>query len=49
MGDFAVRLAIGASPSEIYRFVLTRCFSMAAAGLALGLVGATASLGCSGR
>jgi putative ABC transport system permease protein len=40
MGDFAVRLALGASPSEIYRFVLARCLSMAATGLALGVIGA---------
>lgn len=47
MSDFAVRLALGASPSEIYRFVLTRCLSMAAAGLAFGLIGA-ATLGAVG-
>ena len=44
MSDFAVRLALGASPSEIYRFVLARCVGMAVVGIALGLIGA-ASLG----
>ncbi len=42
MSDFAIRLALGASPLEIRRFVLTRCLGMAAAGLTLGLIGAAA-------
>jgi len=47
MNDFAVRVALGASPSEIQRFVLTRCFAMCGVGLALGL-GAAALLGAVG-
>ena len=38
--DFAVRLALGASPAIIRRAVLARCGAMAAGGLALGVTGA---------
>jgi putative ABC transport system permease protein len=40
--EFGVRVALGASSTEVMRLVLTETASMTAVGLALGLVGAAA-------